>query len=70
MTIKLTTLREHSIEVGDSISITRVVKDTRWFVVVWAWLLRRPVPTRKIVEIMTVRSATSTTMLAASEEKP
>ena len=62
MTSTLTTNGRHDYQIGDTISVTRVVPETRWWVVAWAWLLRRPPRMRNVYEMMTVTDVTATTI--------
>ena len=50
----ITTAGPHGLNAGDIIYVASTVPDTRWWALLWSWLLRRPPPMRTVVTTIRV----------------
>ena len=50
----ITTTGPHGLKAGDIIRLASTVPDTRWWALLWSWLLRRPPPMRTVVTTIRV----------------
>ena len=63
----ITTTGPHGLNAGDIVRVASTVADTRWWMLVWTWLLRRPPPMRTVVTTLRVNEAGRTAMVVTEK---
>lgn len=67
--ITITTTGQHGLNAGDVIHVLSMAPDRRWWMRLWARLLRRPTPTRMVMKAFRVNEAGWTSLWVTEVKK-